>query len=300
MASSATVNDTLRIRAKFYTWDDVEDENVTEDPVTVVFTITDNEAASPGVIVNTTPTRSSQGVYYYDWTPSAEGSYTVTFVGAFDDGSVDIVSEDFEVLGVGEEAADSESLLSDETFSFAGVITPLCVSPDELLVSFPDALEVDIAEAIWRASEEINGVLDIEAGTCSTNLSVLEYIKAAAACDLSRTFGTGIGNESEVTLGDLTVKYSGGGGGNVNRATASTWCEIAAALRKEIILVLTQSKTFVKGSAYQNPIPIRKLRRETEDWAPVAQGELDGPAYPSLTPPETPFTARIIRRSDLG
>ena len=50
MASSATVNDTLRIRAKFYTWDDVEDENVTEDPVTVVFTITDNEAASPGVL----------------------------------------------------------------------------------------------------------------------------------------------------------------------------------------------------------------------------------------------------------
>ena len=187
MASSATVNDTLRIRAKFYTWDDVEDENVTEDPVTVVFTITDNEAASPGIIVSTTPTRSSQGVYYYDWTPSAEGSYTVTFVGTFDDGSVDIVSEDFEVLGVGEEAADSESLLSDETFSFAGIITPLCVSPDELLVSFPDALEVDIAEAIWRASEEINGVLDIEAGTCSTNLSVLEYIKAAAACDLSRT-----------------------------------------------------------------------------------------------------------------
>jgi hypothetical protein len=276
--STAYVGDTIRIRVTFYSWDSGTGTSSVEDPVTVTFRIVDM-AASPTTVASGTPTKESDGVYYYDWTPTAAGDFFVEFVGVFGDGSSDVVTDDFTVIDPSvDSTTTAETLLADETVSMAGVITPLCVNPDELVAIFPDATELDIAEAIWRASSELNTILKLGDGECPTDPTALDYIKAAAACELSRVFELGDGNEQSIALGDFSVTYRSFPKSSTNRGNATTWCELAAALRKEVIYKASSSRAFVHGSNYDNPIPIRKLRRddEYEKYEPHKQGLLDG------------------------
>lgn len=258
--SSIYVNETIRLKVTFYEWDDSQDPDEIEDPDTVVYNIYD-ETASPTLLATGTPVRESAGIYYYDWTPSVEGDYIFTFVGTFADDTTDVVTTHFEVLGIGATTSGT-TLVSDEVITFGGIITPLCINPDELLVIFPDATELDVAEALWRASTEMYAMLGLSSDdVCPTTPVALDYIKAAAACELSRVFELGDGNEQSMMLGDFSVTYRSFPKSSVNRGNATTWCELAAALRNEVIYKTTYARAFVAGSVYDNPIPQRKLDR---------------------------------------
>lgn len=258
--SSIYVNETIRVKVTFYEWDDSQDPDEVEDPVSVVYNIYD-EAASPTLLATGTPVRESAGIYYYDWTPSVAGDYIFTFVGTFADDTTDVVTTHFEVLAIGA-VSSGTPLMADEVFTFGGVISPLCVNPDELLAVFPDATELDVAEALWRSTTEVYSLLSLDSTTsCPTTPVVLDYIKAAAACELSRVFELGDGNEQSMMLGDFSVTYRSFPKSRVNRGNATTWCETAAALRNEVIYKITAPRAFVAGAVYDNPIPQRKLDR---------------------------------------
>lgn len=275
---SVYVGDTIRVRATFYGWSD--GDGAPEDPTSVTYSVY-IQLSTPTLVLSGTPTKESDGVYYIDWTPSIAAEYTVQFYAVFADSSTDVVSENFTVidpLTEDTESSSGETLLADETITMAGIITPLCVSPDELIAIFPDATELDIAEAMWRASSELNTILKLGDGECPTDPTALDYIKAAAACELSRVFELGDGNEQSIALGDFSVTYRSFPKSSTNRGNATTWCELAAALRKEVLYKASSTKAFVHGSNYDNPIPVRKLRRddEYEKYEPHKQGLLDG------------------------
>lgn len=257
MTVNATVDDTIKLTATFKTWDDENEESTIEDPVLVEGFILDQNDAELDTF---TPTKVTDGIYYYDWTPSVVGIYKLRFVATFADTSEDIVEETFYVET--DSLATGETLLVDTEIKFAGVITPLCINPDELLQIFPDATELDVAEALWRASTEAHTVLQLSSDTeCPTSITALDYIKASAACDLSRVFELGDGNEQSMVLGDFSVTYRSFPKSSVNRGNATTWCELAAALRNEMIYKSSGVRAFVAGAVYDNPIPQRKLDR---------------------------------------
>lgn len=273
--ATVELNDTKRIRGTFYTWTDEEDGNQIEDPVTVVYAVKRN-----GTQIETgTPVKEDDGIYYYDWTPTQTGTYIITLTGTFDDDSTDVITGTFYVEV---SPTAGESLLIDEVITFGGEIDPLCLDPDELKGSFPDATDLEIAEALWIASVDVNNMLKITDG-CSTNPLALEYIKVSAACALSKTYGDSDGNEQGITLGDFSVQYRSYPKAHVNRGNATTWCELAAAIRKELQFTTVGARTFVHASDYYNPIPPREFRDVTQQRRSIKQGQLD-PVLPPMSP----------------
>lgn len=175
-----------------------------------------------------------------------------------------------------EMATPSDTLVSDVTLTWAGVIDPLYVSPDELLDIFPDASELEIAEAVYIYSVEAEEALSL--GQHATpSFAEREYIKAAAACLLSRTYDAISGDELTFRLGDFSVTNRNVPKTQVTRANAVTWCEIAGVLRVELMSTKTRMRAVVRGADYPNPIPARKLRYHNRDERSITQ--LDNPIY---------------------
>ena len=72
-------------------------------------------------------------------------------------------------------------------------VDPLYLDPEALLSYFPDASLLEIGEIIYNYSTEVKAIynlLNTEDGS-GLSFTVLEYIKAATACELSRTYGLG-------------------------------------------------------------------------------------------------------------
>lgn len=275
--SSIHVNETIRLKVTFYEWDDSQEPEDIEDPVTVVYSIYD-DSSTPGLILTGTPLRESAGVYYYDWTPGTAGSYTFNFTATFEDDSVDVVTSHLTVLSTG--AVVDGTLYVDEIIYFAGIFEPMLIDPSELALVFPDAPASEIAEQIYYASLEVEAITGLDFSTDEATYLMLDYVKAAAACALSRTFEYATGDEQSVRLGDLDVVNRVFPKNSANRSNANTWCELAAALRKELIYESTGIRAVVHGGSYDSPIPNRDLRNYSGGagysyLSPVRQGHLD-------------------------
>lgn len=266
---SILVGDTVRIRVGFY-----------GNPISVTYEIY-IASASPTTVQSGSATQETGFYWYVDWTPTEAGEFIIEFTATYEDMSQYEVSEELTVESFEGATPSTETLGTDYVLTFAGILEPLCVNPDELMPVFPDATELDVAEAIWRASLDTIQMLSLVENTCPTNYNVLDYIKAAAACELSKVFEVGDGNEQSIMLGDFSVTYRSYPKSSVNRGTATTWCELAAALRKEILYRASGAKAFVHGSNFYNPIPVRKLRREDERdiFEPHYQGVLDDASF---------------------
>jgi len=274
VAAEAYVGDTTRLKVTFRDY-----TGQIDDPDTVLFEILATPiSATPTVLLSAVPTRESSGVYYYDWTPTAVGDFVARFTGTFTDASVDIVDLEVTVSLSSTSSADDEQTLGvDSEVNFASGLDPLYVDPEMLSSAFPDQTLLEIAEQVYVVSLEIYDLLSLEDDEGVSDL-VADYIMAQAACNLSRLYGSvTIGAES-LTLGDFRVDYgSTYGKSSVNRGNALTWCEVAASLRKEVMFKNAESATFMKGSNYYNPIPVRKIRSEEDHDInePHWQGTLD-------------------------
>jgi hypothetical protein len=233
-SGNVLVNDTVRIKVKFIDTDPITGEQENVSPISVFVNITN---ASGQSVVNTSATSLNSSEYFYDFTPATVGQFNVVFTGVLEDSSQIIVNQNLYVSDPDGEYMPSVTLSADETIMFAPDITPLYIDPEEILLIFPEATLIESGELVHHYSNEVKQIFSLKEEDTGEDLSftVYEYIKASVACELSRTYGFGGDDELQVRLGDLSITNKSIPRGNVNRGNATTWCQIAAALRKEMI-----------------------------------------------------------------
>lgn len=248
----------------FISFDDNTDTGSPVDPDTVVVNIRNSDDVIIETHTGDPPVgRSSVGVYYFTWTPSVAGNYSVEFVGTYSDLSQDIILEEFDVSGVAAVSFLTNKLGEDQYLQFMPELSHMYVDPEDILLIFPDASPMDIAGLIHQFSLEVEQLMGPEdLDITKWSMVNFDYIKAATLCSLSKLYGFGDADLTQITLGDLSVTNQRFGRTNINRATAVTWCEIAAALRTIMIDNSGRHgfRAIVKGAAYDNPIPPRFLR----------------------------------------
>ena len=228
------VSDTVRITVKFKDIDSSGNE-VDLSPVPPVAVIIKNSAGN--TVESGNATASSSSVYIYDFTPTLADTYSVKFTGLLSSGNSVIVEQKLYVSSTVTEYQPTITLKNDETIVFAPDVSPLYLDPEELLPYFPDATLLEIGEIAHNYSNEVKSLyslLDTEDGS-GLAFIVIEYIKAATACELSRTYGYGGDDEISLRLGDLNITNKSIPRNKVTRDNATTWCQIAAALRKEML-----------------------------------------------------------------
>ena len=235
MSNSVLVNDKVQIKVKFVDNNPVTGEQINVSPAVVTVTVKDYLNA----LVNPTlyPLTSVSGYeYYIEFTPTSPGKYTVEFTGLLQDSSTIVVKQVLYVNDTDSKYKPSVTLKADETISFAADISPLYLDPEEVLYFFPDASLLEVGELIHHYSIEIKQMFKLqELDDGSTlNFTLSEYIKASACCELSRSYGYGGDDELSLKLADLSITNRTNPRQSVNRGNAVTWCQIAAALRKEV------------------------------------------------------------------
>ena len=247
------VSDTVRITVKFK---DIDSNGVEVDlaPVSVNVLIKNSSNAT---IVSEAANQLTTSIYYYDYTPTIADTYTVKFTGLLSNSNTVVVEQKLYVSSVSEEYQPTITLKNDETITFAPDVSPLYLDPEELLSYFPDATLLEIGEIAHNYSNEVKALyslLDTEDGS-GLAFIVIEYIKASTACELSRTYGYGGDDEISLRLGDLNITNKSIPRNKVTRDNATTWCQIAAALRKEMLANKVSPSGFqMKGLPSVGPV----------------------------------------------
>lgn len=228
------VNDTVRIRVRFVDINPSTGEEEDLNPVSVVVEIKDSFG---NVVIEEDADPQDASSFYYDFIPTSASEYNVKFSGILDNGNTVIVQQKLYVSTTTETYQPLVTLGADEHIVFAADVDPLYVDPDELLPYFPDATLLEIGEIVHMYSEEVKKLYKLRDDQDVSELPtiVYDYIKAATACDLTRTYGFGGDDEMSITLGDLSINNRNVPRNTVTRDNASTWCQISAALRKELI-----------------------------------------------------------------
>ena len=233
MSSAILINDTVRIKVKFIDVNSITGEPVNVNPVSVRVLI---KNAVNYTVVDATAISLTSSEYYYDFRPTVPGQYKVTFTGSLSDNTQIVVDQSLYVNDSDSKYKPSITLKADETIMFAADISPLYLEPEEIFNFFPDAPLLEIGELVHHYSVEIKQMFKLqELDDGSTlNFTLSEYIKASVCCELSRTYGFGGDDELQLKLGDLNITNKSNPRNSVNRGNAVTWCQLAAALRKEV------------------------------------------------------------------
>lgn len=301
MSNSVLVNDTVRIKVKFV---DINPSTGAQIPVTPVAVVVTVKKSDETVIITeniTTTGKISDSEYYYDFTPTLADTYKLTFVGNLSNGTSITVNQQLYVSTSSDEYKPSVILKADEMMTFAPDVDPLYLDPEELRPYFPEASLLEIGEALHHYSLEVKQIysLNDDATTASLSFTALEYIKAAAACDLSRTYSYGGDDDVSVQLGDLTVTTRNLPRAEITRGNATTWCQIAAALRKEMLAGKTGPRGMLpKGLPTESMGTSGKnIDPETGKVYYLSDRELYGPGR-KILPKEDPMPKRGIRSYD--
>lgn len=300
MSSSVLVNDTVRIKVKFVDVDPSTGEQQSVSPSSVLVNI--EEADGHDVVSNAYATAINSSEYYYDFTPSNPGQYTVTFNGIMPDTTQIVVSQNLYVSDFDSEYRPTATLKSDETIIFAPDIQPLYVDPEELLSFFPDASLLEIGELIHHYSlemKEIFNLQDTEDGS-GISFTAAEYIKASACCELSRTYGFGGDDELSLKLADLSITNRSNPRNSINRGNATTWCQIAAALRKELMASRVGMRSVVPKGLPNKKVhsTYKTVDPDTGKLVYLSDKELYGPGRTTPTEPDDPMPDRKLKKYD--
>lgn len=301
MTTGVLVNDTVRIKVKFVDINPVTGAQVPVTPTTVVITI---KKSDDSILLSQNITVSgkiSDSEYYYDFTPAGADTYKISFVGSLSGGTSISVNQQLYVSTSTDEYKPTITLKLDETITFAPDVSPLYLDPEELKPFFPEASLIEIGESIHFYSLEVKQLYSLNDSATSADLSftALEYIKAAAACNLSRTYAYGGDDDVSVQLGDLTVTTRNLPRSEVTRSNATTWCQIAAALRKEMLAGKTGPKGILPKGLPTESIGTsgKNIDPETGKVYYLSDRELYGPGRKVL-PKEDPMPKRGIRSYD--
>ena len=291
------VNDTVRIKVKFVDIDPSTGNQVDVYPISVGVKIYDADEVE---IISTTATSQTASEFYYDYTPSEAGQYKVTFVGTLANNNFITVTQQLYVSTSTEEYRPTVTLRADEIIAFAPDIEPLYLDPEELKAIFPEASLLEIGELIHHYSLEIKEMYAIQDDNTNPVLpfTVLEYIKAASACELSRTYGFGGDDELSIKLADLEVTNRSAPRNVATRSNATTWCQIAASLRREILA----KKVSMRGVVPKG-LPNKRLHANYKTLDPqtgkliyLSDKELYGPGRTVPVESEDPIPDRGLRQ----
>lgn len=231
--NSVLVNTNVRLKVVFF--DQGEDgSQVQANIVSVNVLIKDSNGTT---VANAAATLLSGSEYYYDFTPTQAGTYSVKFTGTTDTGNSLISELSLYANDYTSEYRPTVTLRADEQIFFAPDVQPLYLDPEELISIFPDATLMEVGEMVYRYSLEVKEIYGLQGNEDGSTLPfvLLEYIKAAAACELSRTYGFGGDDEMSITLADLQVTNRSAPRAIATRSSATTWCQIAASLRREVL-----------------------------------------------------------------
>lgn len=307
MANTVLVNDTVKITVRFI---DGNQQEVT--PSDVIVNIVDSQGET---VTAPTVNEVSGSEYYINFTPTYAEQYTISFIGLIDDAPDIVASQTLYVSDPDEEYKPIVTLREDEVISFGSDISPLYVDPDELLIIFPDSSRLEIAEVVHAYSHEVNAIFGIKADTADpmsviesfgvTPFAVYQYIRASVACELTRIYGYGGDDELSVELADLKITNRNTPRSNITRSNATTWCQIAAALRKEVVnkrvgIRGVQPKGLPKFKGYS---PSGSLDPETgalifiNDTNTYGSRDMSRPGLPSIQG-DDPIPDRGIKRYD--
>lgn len=242
--NNVQVNDTVRIKVKFVDIDNNTGQQIEVTPAAVSVIITNSDNST---VVSASAISLTQSVWYYDFTPTLADTYNVKFTGILANTNTIIVQQKLYVSSLEEDYRPTITLKSDEIITFAPDVKPLYLDPETLLPYFPDATLLEIGEIVHTYSLEVKALYKLLDEEDGSNLSfiALEYIKAATACDLSRTYGFGGDDEVSLRLGDFNISNKSVPRNVVTRDNATTWCQIATALRKELLAGKVGPKGFV-------------------------------------------------------
>lgn len=298
MSSSLLVNDTVRIKVKFVDVNSSTGEQVEVSPVSVLVAIED---ANDQPVISGPATLITSSEYYYDFTPTEPGQYQITFTGTLANSTQIVVRQNLYVSDVDIDYRPVSTLKSDEVIAFAPDISPLYLDPEEVIAYFPDASLLEIGELIYHYSLEIKSIFNLENidNGSELNFTIQEYIKASACCELSRTYGFGGDDELSLKLADLSITNRSNPRQSVNRGNATTWCQIAAALRKEIMAKRVGMRAVVpKG------LPAEKISNSGKNIDPetgaviyLSDRELYGKGIRKTTK-DDPMPSRGLRKYD--
>ena len=295
--SNVLVNDSVRLKVKFL--DQGEGGAQVEANIVSVQVVVKNSDAE--TIVNTSATLLSGSEYYYDFTPTEADTYTVTFTGTTDTGSSIVSKLTLYANTTTTEYKPTVTLRADETIIFAPDLSPLYLDPEELVSIFPDASLIEIGEMIYRYSLEVKEIYGLSGNEDGSTLPfvILEYIKAASACELSRTYGFGGDDELSIKLADLEITNRSAPRTIATRSNATTWCQIAASLRREVLA----KKVSMRGVQPKN-LPNKRIATSGKTLDPqtgqliyLSDKELYGPGKKPLQQ-DDPMPDRRLRQYD--
>ena len=263
MATSINIGDLIRVKVVFRNWQSEEEEY--GPPAEV-----DNNYVSVSVIHNGAPvvfgdpitalrfpadTTEPIQYYYYDWEPTETGSFEIVFSGEMDEDPTSVTEE----FLVGADSPFGLSLMEEQEIVFMGEIEPLYIDPESITLHYSDSTAAEAAEYIHRYSVEVDKLLGYPD---ELPFIAYEYIQAAVLCSLGKIYdyGLGGGEASSISLGDLSISSQSYPKNQINRGNASNWCELAAALRDELMRGNANLKTVVAGKNRPNPMPKRGIR----------------------------------------
>ena len=291
------VNDTVRLKVKFIDVD-ANGNQVQVSPVSVLMTITNS---SNVLVISIVPTSISSSEFYYDYTPLAAGTYKVSFNGILANNTTINVNQQIYVSTPTEDYRPTVFLREDEIIAFAADIEPLYLDPEQLLPYFPDASLLEIGEFIHNYSIEIKNIFKLLETEDGTNIpfTAFEYVRAATCCELTRVYGNGGDDELSVRLGDLSITNKNLPRNTLSRANATTWCQIAAMLRKEMLT----SKVGMKAVQPKGlpSLPTIGAGRTMDPYTGLSvyytPRDLYGPTH-IQSPDQNPIPERGIRKYD--
>lgn len=261
MATSILLGRSTELTVTFRAFFDDTDTGTPIDPNAVTGQILDVN----DIVVSTfTPIRDDLGVYSYVWTPDTIGTFTVQFVGDYGNNEDDIVGEEFVVSATSQSIFLTTRLGDDQFLQFMPEPDDIFIDPEEITGVFPDASPIDTIGLIHTYSVEVQELMGpLDQDPSKWPMVNFDYIRAATLCTLSKLYGFGDADITQITLGDLEITNQRFGRDVINRSNATTWCELAGALREEMVADSGRGnfRAIVKGSAFTNPIPRRHIRQ---------------------------------------
>lgn len=297
--SNVLVNDTVKLKVKFL--DQGANEAQVESTMSYVSVkIVDSREVT---VIDTTATAISGSEYFYNFTPTQPGAYAVTFTGLTSSSPARTIVSRTTIYAntTTSEYKPSVRLGADETILFAPDLSPLYLDPEELIAVFPDASLIEIGEMIYHYSLEIKELYKLENNIDGSTLpfTILEYIKAAAACELSRTYGFGGDDELSIKLADLEITNRSAPRQVATRSNATTWCQIAASLRREVLAKKVSMRGVMPKGFPDNGVKAygKRVDPQTGKYVNLSDTELYGPGR-TVHHAEKPSFDRGLRQYD--
>jgi hypothetical protein len=257
--NNVLVNDRVKLKIKFFDQDS-NGNQIEANVVSVVVRIVNSDEIP--VIDDELAVQVTSSDWYYEFTPALPGAYAVSFTGTTVANRSIVSRMNIYANTSTTEYKPTVTLRSDETIVFAPDVSPLYLDPEELAPIFPEASLIEIGEIVYNHSLEIQEMYHFD-GTEDPGTFpyiILDYVKAASACDLSRTYGFGGDDELSLKLGDLEIVNRSAPRQIATRSNATTWCQIAASLRREVIA----RKVNMKG-VLPKGLPKRKVTLTERD-----------------------------------